>query len=61
MGKKKGPDKVEVRMQRLEEHLQKALLIVHSYAKQSDAKNKNFTEKEFIKWLDQTRIILSEN
>lgn len=60
MGKKKE-DKVEVRMQRLEEHLQKALLIVQSYAQQSNAKNKNFTEKEFIKWLDQTKIILSEN
>lgn len=57
--KKKKPD--QDRIEKLEKHIQDCILIVQSYGENHDAKNKDFTQKKFIEWLERSKIIINEN
>lgn len=48
------------RIEKLENHIQQAILIVDSYWHNRSEKNKNATEKEFIAWLERSKIIINE-
>lgn len=61
MTKLKQAKQDQKRIEKLESHIQQALLIVESYWKNKSEKNKNATEKEFVDWLERSKIILSEN